>query len=47
MYLVIKYVLIVHRGVRKEMNFARLFHDRVTYDVDRYVSTAILLVFIR
>ena len=28
------------------MNFVRLSHDRVTYDVDRDVSTAILLVFI-
>ena len=30
----------------QEMNFVRLSHDRVTYDVDRDVSTAILLVFI-
>ena len=29
------------------MSFLLLSHDRVTYDVDRDVSTAILLVFIR
>ena len=29
------------------MNFVRLSHDRVTFDVDRDVSTAILLVFVR
>ena len=29
------------------MNFVRLSHDRVTYDVDRDVSTAIQLFFIR
>ena len=29
------------------MNFIRLSHDGVTMDVDRDVSTAILLVFIR
>ena len=39
--LVIKYVFIVHRGVREEMNFVRLSHDIVTFDVDRDVSTAV------
>ena len=29
------------------MKFVRLSHDRVTYDIDRDVSTATLLVFIR
>ena len=29
--IVIKYMLIVHRGVRKEMNFVRLSHDSVTF----------------
>ena len=29
-----------------EMNFVRLSYDRVTYNVDRDVSSAILLVFI-
>ena len=47
LFILIKYVLIVHRGVRQEMNFVRLSHDRVTYDVDRDVSTAIQLFFIR
>ena len=45
--LVIKYVFIVYHIVREEMNFVRLSHDIVTFDVDRDVSTAILLVFIR
>ena len=40
-----KYVFIVHRGVQW-MNFIRLSHDEVNFDVDRDVSTAILLVFI-
>ena len=35
----------IKRGVRKEMNFVRLSHDRVTFDVDRHVSTAMLLIF--
>ena len=43
---VIKYVVFVHRGVSLGMNFTRLSHDGVTLDVDRDVSTAILLVFI-
>ena len=29
------------------MNFVRLSHDRVTFDVDRDVLTAVLLVFIK
>ena len=45
--LVIKYVFIVYHIVREEMNIVRLSHDIVTFDVDRDVSTAILLVFIR
>ena len=45
--LVIKYVFIVHHVVREEMNFVPLSHDIVTFDVDRDVSTSILLVFIR
>ena len=34
----------IKRGVRKEMNFVRLSHDRVTFDVDRDVSTAMFNV---
>ena len=45
--LVIKYVFIVYHIVREEMNFVPLSDDIVTFDVDRDVSTAILLVFIR
>ena len=45
--LVIKYVFIDYHIVREEMNFVPLSHDIVTFDVDRDVSTAILLVFIR
>ena len=32
--------------IQLEMNFVHLSHDRVTFDVDRDVLTAILLVFI-
>ena len=35
--IVIKYVVIVHRGVRQEMNFTHLSDDGVTLDVDRDV----------
>ena len=35
--IVIKYVVIVHRGVRYAMNFIRLSHDGVTLDVYRDV----------
>ena len=44
---VIKYVVIVHRGIRQEMIFIRFSHDGVTLDDDRGVSTAIRLVFLR
>ena len=43
----VKYVFIVHRGVRQEMKFIRLSHDGVNLDVDHDISTAILLVVIR
>ena len=35
--IVIKYVVIVHHGVRYEMNFIHLSHDGVTLDVDHDV----------
>ena len=41
-----KIVSTIHRGVKEEMNFIRLSHDGVTLDIDRDVSTTILLVFI-
>ena len=31
--IVIKYVFIVHHGVRWETNFDRLSHDRVTFEL--------------
>ena len=33
------FVVIVHRGVRKEMDFIRLSHDGVTLDVDIHDQT--------
>ena len=42
-----KYVVVFHCGVRQEMNFIRLSHNGVAFDVDHDVSTAILPAFIR
>ena len=36
--IVIKYVFIVHCGVRQEMNYICLSHDRVTLDVGTILS---------